>query len=271
MREGWPGNRQDILTEVREFWDVREDLTTMNGMIFKGEQVLIPSAIHSDMLRRINEGHLGIKKCKRWARDVIYWLRMSAEIADLISRCSICLTHRNWQKKESLKSHDIPSIPWQKVVSNIFTINGKNYLLVVDYYSRFVELALLNDTRGSTVVTHFKSIFSFHGIPQTLITDNGPNYVISEFKQFTASWEIGHITSSPRYPQSNGLAERMVQTEKSHQQSQRCKPILGPAQLESGTTEKPPISSRTPDGQKTQNETAYSQQTVGPRNNSPLL
>ncbi|GFO44596.1 Pol polyprotein [Plakobranchus ocellatus] len=130
--------------------------------------------------------------------------------------CERRFHHNEWQKKKPIKSHDIPSIPWQKVASDIFTINGKNYLLVVDYryYSHFVELALLNDTRSSTIVTHFKSIFSRHGIPQTLITDNGPNHVSREFKQFTSSWEIEHITSSPRYPQSNGLAERMVQTVK---------------------------------------------------------
>ncbi|GFO00743.1 transposon ty3-i Gag-Pol polyprotein [Plakobranchus ocellatus] len=101
MREGWPGNRQEVLTEVREFWDVREDLTTMNGMIFKGEQILCPSAMRSDMLRRIHEGHLRIEKCKRRARDVMYWPRMSAEISDLISRCSICLNHRNTGKRRN--------------------------------------------------------------------------------------------------------------------------------------------------------------------------
>ncbi|GFO39986.1 LOW QUALITY PROTEIN: Pol polyprotein [Plakobranchus ocellatus] len=69
------------------------------------------------MLRRIHEGHLGIEQCKRRVRDVMYLPRMSAEIADLISRCSrpTCLTHRNRQKKEPLKNHDIPSIPSQKV------------------------------------------------------------------------------------------------------------------------------------------------------------
>ena len=53
------------------------------------------------------------------------------------------------------------------------------------------------------------------GIPNSIVSDNGPQFVSEIFKEFTRKWDIQHITSSPRYPQSNGEAERAVQTVKS--------------------------------------------------------
>ncbi len=84
-------------------------------------------------------------------------------------------------------------------------------LLVVDYYSRYVEIAHLSQ-KSSNVIEHFKSIFARHGIPETVITDNGPQFVVQKFADFATAYKFKHVTSSPRFPQSNGEAERAVQT-----------------------------------------------------------
>ena len=68
--------------------------------------------------------------------------------------------------------------------------------------------------KSSTLIAHFKAIFARFGIPEILISDNAANYASQEFQDFLKNWDITHITSSPRYPQSNGFAERMVQTVK---------------------------------------------------------
>ena len=73
-------------------------------------------------------------------------------------------------------------------------------------------MALLKGTTSSTVITHMKSIFARHGIPEIVISDNGPLFASKEFAEFAAKWEFSHITSSPRYPKANGMAERGVQT-----------------------------------------------------------
>jgi hypothetical protein len=88
------------------------------------------------------------------------------------------------------------------------------YLVVVDYYSRFIEIAKLSSTTSPSIVTHMKSMFSRHGIPETVVSDNGPQYSSTEFSQFATNWGFQHVTSSPLYPQSNGLAERAVKTVK---------------------------------------------------------
>ena len=88
------------------------------------------------------------------------------------------------------------------------------HLLVIDYYSRFIEIAKLTSTTSQAIVSHLKSIFSRYGIPERLISDNGPQYASAEFADFARKYGFDHITSSPYYPQANGEAERAVATVK---------------------------------------------------------
>lgn len=67
---------------------------------------------------------------------------------------------------------------------------------------------------SSAVINKLKQVFARHGIPEDAISDNGPQYASREFSDFAKEWKFQHRTSSPRYPQSNGLAEKTVQTAK---------------------------------------------------------
>jgi len=93
-------------------------------------------------------------------------------------------------------------------------LNGATYLLVVDYYSRFPEVVQLRSTTSQSVINALKAIFARYGIPEILLSDNGPQYSSTEFSEFAANYGFVHGTSSPHYPQSNGLAERAVKTVK---------------------------------------------------------
>ena len=100
---------------------------------------------------------------------------MNAQITDLISNCSSCLKHRKNNAKEPLIQHEEPHRPWGKIASDLFTLGGKDYLLTVDYYSKWVDVGLLRDsTVSSEVITQLKSMFARYGIPSELISDNGP-------------------------------------------------------------------------------------------------
>ena len=116
----------------------------------------------------------------------------------------------------------LPERPWQQVGSDLFEWEGKHYLLVVDYYSRFPEIRLLKHQGATAVIAECRQIFSIHGIPERFISDNGPQYCNTEFKQFAKQYGFAHATSSPRYPQGNGLAERTVQTVKGLMNKARC-------------------------------------------------
>ena len=86
--------------------------------------------------------------------------------------------------------------------------------MVVDYYSRYPEVKQLTGTKSTDIVLALKGIFSRFGIPNVLVTDNGPQFVSEDFKNFSRTYQFMHVTSSPRHPQENGLAEKTVGTVK---------------------------------------------------------
>lgn len=95
---------------------------------------------------------------------------------------------------------------------DLFDYKGSTYLLIIDYYSRYIEIAKLSKTTAGDVINHCKSIFARHGIPEMVISDNGPQFAAESFKEFAQGYNFDHVTSSPYYPQSNGELERAVKT-----------------------------------------------------------
>jgi hypothetical protein len=111
-------------------------------------------------------------------------------------------------------AHDIPDRPWGKVGTDMFSFNGLDYLITVDYYSGFWEIDFLENTTAQTVVRKMKSQFSRYGIPDEVISDSAQQYVGVEFKKFARQWSFQHKTSSPYHHQSNGRAEAAVKSAK---------------------------------------------------------
>ncbi|KAL1249126.1 hypothetical protein QQF64_020131 [Cirrhinus molitorella] len=131
-----------------------------------------------------------------------------------VGQCSICQERRSANTKEPLLLHSIPERPWQVVGTDLFTWNEQNYFVLVDYYSRYFEMERLHSCTAAAVIAKLKAAFARHGIPERFISDNGPCYSAEEFHRFAVAWDFQHTTTSPRYPQSNGLAEETVQTAK---------------------------------------------------------
>lgn len=214
ISEGWPEQRKLCPQSIAEYWNHRDELSQMNDIIFKGEKIVIPESLRVEMLSRIHVGHMGIEKCKQRARDILFWPGMSKQVEEMVGKCSTCLEYRSSNTKEPMISHKIPERPWQTIASDMFTWNNEQYIVTVDYYSRYFELDKLNSTTASAIILKLKAAFARHGIPETVVSDNGPQYKCEEFEDFANKWEFTHITTSPHYPQSNGLAEKSVQIAK---------------------------------------------------------
>jgi len=214
IKVGWPSNKQDVPKECLPFWNCRDELSVYDHIVFKGERIVVPKKMQSEMLQHIHSSHLGIEKCKRRARDVLFWPGMTSQIQDIVSHCQICCTYQRNNMKEPLLPHEIPKRPWSQVGADLFFFNNQQYLILVDYYSGFVELDLLSTTTSKQVIVHCKSQFARYGIPDRLITDNGPQFSSDTFRQFASDYSFDHRTSSSHYPRSNGMAERAVQTVK---------------------------------------------------------
>ena len=188
----------------------KDELCVINGIIFKGSRIVVPVSMRNEMLCRIHEGHLGQDKQKSMARSVLYWPNMNVHIEEMSNKCAVCQMYKPAQCKESYHTDDDITGPWDKVATDCFHFRGHDYLLLVDYYSNYPEIAKLASLSSSNVILHMKSIFARHGIPRVIVSDNATCYASRSFKMFADEFNFEHRTSSPGYPQSNGKAEKSV-------------------------------------------------------------
>lgn len=110
--------------------------------------------------------------------------------------------------------HEVPQGPWEKLAIDFFEFQSNSYLLIAYYYSRFPVIRRVRSTTASATIDILKQVFSEYGVRKTVMSDNGPQFASKEFEAFASQYCFDHVTSSPRYPQSNGMIERMVQTVK---------------------------------------------------------
>ena len=129
---------------------------------------------------------------------------MATQIHNAVAACPICTSTRPSNPKQPIMPHEIPS---QKVATDLFTWNERSFLVSVEYYSRFFEVDELTTTTSAAVIRKLPSHFARHGIPEVVVSDNGPQFASEDFATFATSWDFHHVTFSPGHPQSNGLAE----------------------------------------------------------------
>ena len=214
IMKGWPDTRSEVPHAIREYWSIRDELAVIDGVVYKGMRIVVPPSMRNRMLAQIHGSHLGIVKCKKRAREALYWPGMNQHIERLVQDCAECNSFQNRQPAEPLKPTKLPDLPWTEVGTDLFEWESSTYLLVVDYFSKFIEVDKMASTSSTSVIDRLKKQFARHGLPLKLRSDNGPQYSSREFQEFCKSYGIEHVTSSPRYPQANGEAERAVQTVK---------------------------------------------------------
>ena len=127
--------------------------------------------------------------------------------------CTACAGERRNPSEPMIASETVLR-PWRKVGTDMFMYKKATDLLVVDYANSYVEIAKLAATTSPDVILHLRSIFARHGMPETVVSDNGPQYASYEFARFASEERFRHCTSSPRYPQSNGKPVLAVHTVK---------------------------------------------------------
>ena len=212
--DGWPNSKSQCDPDLMPFWNVRDELSIANDVIFKGSKIVIPKCMQKSILAKIHEGHQGIEKCRKRGREAIYWPHINADIEQMVKNCSACLKFSAQKPAEPLKPHEIPLRPFQKVSSDLFSCGNKEYIIITDNFSFYPEVLKLPNTSAASVIECHKTVFARHGTPDVLMTDNGPQYTSTDFKTFSKKWDFEHQTSSPHYPSSNGLAEASVKVVK---------------------------------------------------------
>ena len=209
-QSGWPRKKKALPPEVKPYFSVSAELSVQNGLLLRGSRIVIPPTLREKLLDKLHSGHQGITKCRQLARQSIWWPGLAKQLEQLVQSCQECLKAQQ-QRPQPLNSTPLPTLPWQKVASDLFEWKQFTYVLVVDYFSRYIEIARLNRPTTTEVVTHLKSIFARHGIPETLVSDNGPQYSSQEFSDFAKEYEFDHVRLSggsavphPNRPQAAG-------------------------------------------------------------------
>ena len=130
--------------------------------------------------------------------------------------CAECQEHQNSPTKAPMHPWEWPERAWARIhIDYAGPIKGKMILVIVDVHSKWIEALTVNAATSNATIEKLQSVFTTHGLPEVIVSDNGTAFTSEEFKAFVQKNGIRHLTSAPYHPASNGLAERAVQTLKS--------------------------------------------------------
>ena len=134
----------------------------------------------------------------------------------MVEACPTYQHHCPQEPRQPLQPSPAPEHPWQHIGTDFFTFDGFEYLVIIDYYTKmpFIRKILPTQCNVAKTISMLKELFSEHGIPETIRSDNGPQFASHQFTEFTKDWNIDHNTSSPRNSRSNGQAEAAVKVAK---------------------------------------------------------
>ena len=171
-----------------------------SGILMKNSKVLIPETLKQKYLKQI---HQGIKACRSRAREFVFWININNDLKELVEKCDICQSQQNSTAIVQKYVSEVPPHPWHTLGSDLFYFQRIDFLVIVDYFSKYLIVGKIPNSTSSAVIKELGMIFSEFGKPLVFRSDNGPCYSSQEFRFFMQNWLIEHRTSSPHYPQSN--------------------------------------------------------------------
>ena len=168
------------------------------------------------ILQQLHQFHQGTTKAQLFVSGCVFWPGINKAIEEAVQQCETCTQFQAQNAATALTPMPTLSHPWQMCTTDIFTLEGIDYLICGNFYSKMILIRHLPSGQRNTVkvVSLLKEMFSEHRIPKVLCSDNSPQYVSSQFTEFWTSWGITHETSSPHYPQLNGFAEACIKSMK---------------------------------------------------------
>ena len=143
---------------------------------------MIPTSLRAEYLEDLHAGHLGEEKTLLRAGETVFWPGISNDVRNAVKLCDVCMKYKPAQEKEPLVLHDVPSLPWFKLGVDIFEYRSQHYLLVADFFSKFPVVKKLTNQTAGHVISLLKTIFSKYGVPVTVYTNQGAQFVSQEFK-----------------------------------------------------------------------------------------
>ena len=160
----------------------------------------------------LHEAHVGIVKMKSFARRYVYWPNIDKDIEHLVKTCDTCQSSQPSPGPAPLHPWEYPSSPWSRVhVDYAGPLPGnKMILIIIDAHSKWIDAHVTEVATSAATIGKLMQTFATHGLPDTLVSDNGSCFTSTEFANFMSSNGIRHVKVAPHHPSSNGLAEKAV-------------------------------------------------------------
>lgn len=193
---------------------IQAELCVVGELLLRGNRIIIPKQLRSKILEIAHEGHSGIVGTKRYLRTCVWWPGMDSDVERLVKRCHECQLTSKPCDRMPIRVTDLPNGPWEDLAIDILgpLDNNTSVIVLVDYYSRWVEVKFARCTKANTIITWLKQVFETHGIPISIKSDNGPQFKGAEFENFCETLAIRHDLTTPRWPEANGEVERQNRT-----------------------------------------------------------
>lgn len=189
---------------------VREELTTLGKLVLRGTRLVMPNSLRKRTLALAHEGHQGIVKTKSRLRTKVWWPGIDKQVEQVCKTCHECQLVEKPSYPEPVSRKKMPDNPWQDLAADLLgpMPTGESLLVVVDYFSRFFEVVVMKSTTSTKIIEKFDDVFTTHGLPYSLRTDNGPQFVSDEMENYLKDNNIEHVHTTALWPQANGEVER---------------------------------------------------------------
>ncbi|CAF1076837.1 unnamed protein product, partial [Brachionus calyciflorus] len=204
------GKRYD---KVDAYERIKMELSlSKDGLVLRGNRVVIPKLFQKRVIKIAHSGHLGIVKTKQLLRTHVWFPTIDSQIENLVKTCHKCQINTDLTKFEPSCPTEMPDRPWILVSMDFYgpLKCGKYLLVLVCEYSRYPIVKVISGTSAFTVIPVLNEIFSEFGIPCVLKSDNGPPFNSYDFKLFAKEQGFKHKRITPLWPRSNGMCERFM-------------------------------------------------------------
>ena len=193
-----------------QYKHVRNELCPLGKLVLRGTRLLIPRKLRERVPDLAHKRYQGLVKTKQRLRAKVWWAGIDTQVENRCKTCHGCQLVGLPTPPEPLQRTEFPTQPWIDLAADLMgpLPSGEYVLVVVDYYSRYFEVDILTSVTSTNVIESLEKIFCTHGLPQSLKTDNGTQFMSDDFERFLKTNDIKHRSSTPLWPQANGEVER---------------------------------------------------------------
>jgi hypothetical protein len=196
---------------LHRFDKVFEELATVDGIVMRGDQLIIPGQLQAQVVELAHEGHMGQEKTLQLLRQYAWFPNMGNMVKDWVETCVPCQASLPGTGQEPLRSIPYPEGPWQRLHADYKGPIGGWYLYaMIDQYSKYPVVKVTKSTGWDQLRPVLEEAFSSHGIPEVLTTDGGPPFNGHEMQKFSEGMGFSHKLTTPEDAQANGFAEAFI-------------------------------------------------------------